>query len=211
MTLPELKKAAEDAGLECEKIADNHYRLKNGKGIIGGFRDSGFEGIGLYLTIYDTDKFPAILKILAGGNMSEPIVITVPAVPVAQPRPRVFNIGGKARAVSAPAKHPVNAFKSCCAVTWRNAYPGPPIEGAVALRLVFVMPRPKNRIWKSRPMPREPHSTRPDIDNLAKAVLDCLNQIAFRDDSQIHSLSLEKWIANGHEQPHVKITLTATN
>lgn len=141
--------------------------------------------------------------------MPDPITVYVPSIPVAQPRPRVFNIGGRARAVSAPAKHPVNAFKSSCAIAWRNAHPGPPLHGAIHLRLSFVMPRPKNRIWKSRPMPREPYvACKNDWDNLGKSVCDALNGLAWRDDGQICRVEVERWIAAGDEQPHVTIGVT---
>jgi Holliday junction resolvase RusA-like endonuclease len=35
--------------------------------------------------------------------------------------------------------------------------------------------------------------TKPDVDNLAKAILDALNGVAYEDDSQVYSLEVQKW------------------
>ena len=46
----------------------------------------------------------------------------------------------------------------------------------------------------SRPkrVPSEPDTYKPDVDNVAKSVLDALNGVAYRDDSQVVSLSVLK-------------------
>lgn len=43
-----------------------------------------------------------------------------------------------------------------------------------------------------RSLLRQPDTGRPDVDNLCKSVLDALNRVAFRDDSQVTSLHAEK-------------------
>lgn len=45
---------------------------------------------------------------------------------------------------------------------------------------------------------------RPDTDNIAKAVLDSLNGIAYKDDSSIVSLQVDKYF---DEKPRVEVTL----
>lgn len=138
------------------------------------------------------------------------ISFTVPSIPVAQPRQRhrVATINGHTMAMNyTPGKHPVNAFKASVQHAANAAYQGPPIEGPLFLRLVFVMPRPGRLIWKSRPMPRCRHQQKPDIDNLAKSVKDALKGIVWRDDSQVCSAKWSKWIAAGDEQPHVEIEI----
>lgn len=47
---------------------------------------------------------------------------------------------------------------------------------------------------------------KPDADNIAKIVLDALNGVAFRDDTQIVELSVEKWYTHG--EPKTIVTLT---
>ena len=45
---------------------------------------------------------------------------------------------------------------------------------------------------------------KPDLDNIAKAILDSLNGIAYKDDSQIVSLLISKKYS---DRPRVEITL----
>ena len=132
------------------------------------------------------------------------IVIEVPAVPIAQPRARATAISGHAR-VYEPTKHPVAAFKATVRLSAKVAYHGAPLDKPLNVSLVFVMPRPTNLIWKKRDMPRLPHAKKPDADNLVKSVFDALNGLLWVDDSQVHCLSVVKWIASGNEQPHVEI------
>lgn len=64
----------------------------------------------------------------------------------------------------------------------------PPIEGPIKVRCSFEMPIPKSTSKKKTiAMLKEEirHTKKPDIDNLLKFVLDCLNQVVFKDDSQI--------------------------
>ena len=49
-----------------------------------------------------------------------------------------------------------------------------------------------------------PHTKKPDADNLAKAVLDALNGIAYQDDSQIAALRVTKYYS---EEPHVDVEI----
>jgi len=134
------------------------------------------------------------------------IEFTVPSVPVAQPRQRVGMVGGHARQFL-PGKHPVNAYKASVALSARESYSGAPLEGPIALRVVFVLPRPGRLIWKSRPMPRVRHASKPDPDNLLKSICDALNAKVWRDDAQVSTVTVEKWIASGDEQPHVEVCI----
>ena len=67
-----------------------------------------------------------------------------------------------------------------------------PLEGPIRLAIRFYMPRPKRLIWKTKPMPEIYSDKRPDIDNLAKAVIDGLNSVAFKDDAQVADLHITK-------------------
>ncbi len=46
---------------------------------------------------------------------------------------------------------------------------------------------------------------KPDCDNIAKAILDALNGIAYHDDSQIVTLAVEKWYLP--DEPYVIVTI----
>lgn len=131
----------------------------------------------------------------------------VPAVPVAQPRPRATAINGSARMYEAKSGHAVHTYKASVRMAAQKAHPGAPLETPLKVTLVFVMPRPGRLRWKKRPMPRVPHTGKPDCDNLAKSTLDSLNGLLFADDSQVFDLDVSKWIASGDEQPHVEIMI----
>lgn len=139
------------------------------------------------------------------------ITFHVPAVPVAQPRQRqrvIQSKGGKPFAHNyTPAKHPVNAYKAAVQLAASGAYGGPPLEGPVAVSLLYVMPRPSNKTWRTKAMPREWYVGRVDRDNLEKATLDALSKILWRDDRQVCSGPTQVVIADGREQPHVEIVV----
>lgn len=69
---------------------------------------------------------------------------------------------------------------------WASKYaPEKPFPGAIRIDVLFYLPRP-----------RKPKSfypiVRPDLDNYLKGVMDALNGILWRDDSQIVSIRCEK-------------------
>ena len=80
-----------------------------------------------------------------------------------------------------------------------NAY----TTGPVRVRLRFNLPRPKSLSAKVS----RPHTKRPDVDKLARAVLDALTGVIFKDDSQVYCLIATKMYANENEPPHVRITV----
>lgn len=70
-----------------------------------------------------------------------------------------------------------------------------PLLTPVSLHIKFFLPIPKatSQIRKKEMIADiHHHQKKPDIDNLAKFVLDCMNGIVFKDDSQIYKLFLEK-------------------
>ena len=113
----------------------------------------------------------------------------VPSQPVAQPRRLVVTVGGHGRSVEAPSRHPIHAWKSAVQAA---AYPRRPPEqltGPVLVTLEFGFQPPGNAILcaKTNPHLRSQWCiTKPDRDNLDKAVLDALKQVGFyRDDCQV--------------------------
>jgi len=117
------------------------------------------------------------------------ITFSVPGEPVPQPRPRVSTRGGFARAY-VPAKHPVHAYRQSLAVAARDAGlsdTGEPLN--VVIDAVFE--RPKSHMNKSGVKADAPRLPRPDVDNLAKAVLDALQDV-MGDDTNVARLVVEK-------------------
>ena len=117
------------------------------------------------------------------------ITFTVPGNPVPQPRPRVSTRGGFARAY-VPSKHPVHDYRTQLAVAARLAGltpTGKPLD--VVIDAVFE--RPKSHMRKAGVKPTAPKLPRPDVDNVAKAVLDALQDV-MGDDSLVSRLVVEK-------------------
>lgn len=149
------------------------------------------------------------------SGASTQICIDVAAIPVGQPRPRASTIGGFVR-VHEPTSvktatgrkpHPILAFKAAIKHEAKLAYTGSPLDGPIRIDCIFVFPRPKSMIWKRRPMPRIPHTSKPDTDNVVKAVKDALTGIVWRDDSQVYQEFSTKWIASGEEQPRTIVMI----
>jgi len=114
---------------------------------------------------------------------------SVAGQPVPQPRPRVSTAGGFARAY-VPKDHPVHAYRQSLAAAARGAgltATGEPLN--VVIDAVFE--RPKSHTKKSGVKPDAPKLPRPDVDNIAKAVLDALQDV-MGDDSLVARLVVEK-------------------
>ena len=117
------------------------------------------------------------------------ITFTVAGEPVPQPRPRVSTRGGFARAY-VPKQHPVHAYRQSLAAAARDAglsESGEPLN--VVIDAVFE--RPKSHMRKSGVKADAPRLPRPDVDNLAKAVLDALQDV-IGDDTNVARLVVEK-------------------
>ena len=73
------------------------------------------------------------------------------------------------------------------------------LDGAIFLTLLFEFEVPKS-LSKKKKQERQgkPHASKPDLDNLVKAVLDAYNGILYADDSQITNLVAYKvWACEG--------------
>jgi Holliday junction resolvase RusA-like endonuclease len=125
--------------------------------------------------------------------------------PKAQARHRHFS-RGKFHGTYDPSKDKKESFAS---IIQKDA-PREPIIATISLEIVFYMSRPRNhyRSGKNSELLKdsapEYHSSRPDIDNLQKFVMDSMNKIFWRDDSQISKLFAEKKYS---ERPRVEITI----
>lgn len=128
------------------------------------------------------------------------IRFTVPGEPCAQPRYTPRKMQGFVRMVM-PDASPIHAYKAAVKMCAQEAYNGPPLKGPLSIEIVAVWPRPKNKFWKTKPTPRIPKDTKPDVDNVCKAVLDALNKQLFGDDAQIVKATVSKFYAAGSEQP----------
>ncbi len=117
-------------------------------------------------------------------------------------------IGPKGRAmVYLPRAHEVHAYKQAVQLAARAAMAGMAwdMEGPMALRIVFLFPRPKKTV--KTPRPRYRHTSRPDSDNLYKGVSDALNLVCYSDDAQVAHVEVEKWVAATGESPRTYVVV----
>lgn len=142
--------------------------------------------------------------------MRTPVSLIVYGDPVPQPRARITTRGKFAHAYT-PKKHPVHAFRHQIIQAWYgNSWMVTPHEkfvGPVTVEIVFHFARPASHLRKDgSPKASAPTYPRPDVDNLAKAVLDALTDAgAWGDDSQVVSLGVrKKW----SQVAHTLITIT---
>ena len=99
----------------------------------------------------------------------------------------------------------VDGWKDALEKHAMQAFDREPCVGPVIIQMVFQFPRPKSRS-KSSLM-----ETRPDGDNLEKAVLDALNEIVYLDDKQVVQVTWEKTYGEvGHTRIRVFEALGAT-
>lgn len=117
------------------------------------------------------------------------ITFSVPGNPVPQPRARVSTRGGFARAY-VPSKHPVHDYRTQLAVAARLAGLRPTGE-PLSVVIDAVFERPKSHRNKSGVKGTAPKLPRPDVDNVAKAVLDSLQDV-MGDDTMVARLVVEK-------------------
>ena len=69
----------------------------------------------------------------------------------------------------------------------------------------FAIPKSATKKQR-RELAFAPHTKKPDCDNVAKAVLDALNGLAFHDDSAITKLVVEKTYTDAN--PYVGVTIS---
>lgn len=78
-----------------------------------------------------------------------------------------------------------------------------PLDGPVAVALIFFVPRPKMSAKKAA---ATRYSTKkPDCDKLARLVLDALKGYAYVDDAQVAQLTVQKFYENDDERPGVDV------
>jgi len=123
--------------------------------------------------------------------------IKIPGEPTPKGRPRVY----RGRAVT-PQK--TRMYEARVAAAARVAdLPRFDREEALEVSITGVWPRPRRLCRVRDPDDRIPKTTRPDGDNLAKAVLDGLG--AHFDDAQVVRLTVAKFYADRIEEPGVNV------
>ncbi|MDD2857773.1 MAG: RusA family crossover junction endodeoxyribonuclease [Candidatus Nanopelagicales bacterium] len=128
------------------------------------------------------------------------VTIRVYGEPKGQPRPRAC-VRGKHAGVYDPGT--ANTWKGLVAEALMRSEPRiRRDDGPIKLDLLFLMPRPQRLLRKSSPPYRVPYVGKPDLDNLAKAVLDVMTSMGvWSDDAQVVEGYWSKYYTTATEQP----------
>jgi Holliday junction resolvase RusA-like endonuclease len=120
---------------------------------------------------------------------------TIDCTPVGKGRPRFARMGNLVRTYN---DKKTTDFEDIVRIQTLIAMgKSDPLETPVAVYLYFRLPIPQSYTKKRTEacLKGSERPKRPDIDNLAKSVLDGMNGVAFKDDSQIVSLHCTKTYA----------------
>ena len=112
------------------------------------------------------------------------ITFTISGTAIPKARPRATKIGNRA-IMYTPAK--TKEFENYVKLVASQHAPKELLTSALEVRLSFLFQRPKSLPKKIRH-----HTKKPDIDNLAKSVLDAMEGIIYVNDAQVISLRVTK-------------------
>lgn len=122
--------------------------------------------------------------------------LTIGGAPVPKGRPRFARIGGFAKAYTPKATRDYEKkVAQCVSEAMALQYVREPFLGALKVRIDTYFPIPKSASKRDREEMEQgiiPMLGRKDIDNIAKALLDAMNGIAYNDDGQVVDLHITK-------------------
>ena len=139
--------------------------------------------------------------------MSRKIEFFVPGAPVGKGRPRAARRGAGVVMFTPEKTAGYEALVAATASNAMRAEAGPlftgPLEAVLEMR--FPVPASWSKAKRARALAGvEWHTSKPDADNVAKAILDACNGVVFRDDSQIVILIATKAFS---EEPGVRVVI----
>ena len=97
--------------------------------------------------------------------------------------------------------------RACMFQSMTSIAPLPFKDGPLSVTILAVFTRPKGMYSKREPRGREPKTTRPDIENVAKALLDAATGVLWHDDAQVTHLVASKFYGAQDEAPFISMTV----
>lgn len=130
-----------------------------------------------------------------------PVSLVIHGKPFAKQRPRFSRASGRAFTPAATV-----SFETAVRQLAIEHFPVP-ITGPVELRIVATFAPPPSWSGKKRAAHMgQPHTQKPDLDNIGKAICDGLNRVAFADDSQVCAV---QWSKTWGEDEKTEVTVSA--
>lgn len=118
------------------------------------------------------------------------IVIKIPEKPIPLKRPRACRQGNFIKVYDSQSKEKGRIKRHIF-----EFYSGNPLTIPISINIEFGMPIPKSTSKAKKLLMSKNeiyHTVKPDIDNLVKLILDCLNGIVFHDDAQVIEITARK-------------------
>ena len=135
--------------------------------------------------------------------MAQKLDFTIPGEPKGKGRPRFVRATGRTYTDRSTA-----SYENLVRVSFKNAYPDwVPLTDAVEIHIYAHFPVPTSWSKKKQSLALSGwlrKTSKPDLDNIEKAVLDGLNGVAWKDDSQIFAKFSTKRYS---EEPRADITI----
>ncbi|HDK7158945.1 TPA: RusA family crossover junction endodeoxyribonuclease [Clostridium botulinum] len=128
--------------------------------------------------------------------------IVIDGKPMGKQRPR-FN--GKTGRVYTADKTII--YENWVKLCYKQQCKGEKLTGKITANIMAYYPIPKNTSKKKKNsmlLGIERPTKKPDVDNIAKVILDSLNSFAYDDDKQIVTCCISKWYS---ENPRVTVEL----
>lgn len=121
-----------------------------------------------------------------------------------QGRPRFAIIGGKPRAYKADED---KAWERAIRDAYINSASFKDMAGFADEVHVMIQTRKKLPASAPKCIVEQADTFKPDVDNIAKSVLDALNRLAFKDDKQVTRLSVEKFPRTRRDDEIMEVTI----
>lgn len=132
-----------------------------------------------------------MIRAMIRGNVMQMARFTVYGEPVGKARPR-FNT--RTKTAYTPSK--TAEYEREVATAYKAVSKGKMFNGAVALdiKAYFAIPKSTSKKRVEQILKQDIRPTKkPDIDNIAKIIIDGLNGIAYEDDKQVVSVRVNKY------------------
>lgn len=129
-------------------------------------------------------------------------MIIIEGKPEPQLRPRATRIGNSIRLYDPKT---TKDYKNYVKLSAKQQWTKKPLEGALTVNMDIYRQIPKSTSKKRRKLKNDKEIrpiVKPDIDNYTKGILDSLNGIVWKDDSQVVSLVANKYYS---DNPRVEI------
>lgn len=130
------------------------------------------------------------------------LTFLVPGVPTAWARARTHGAVHFTPARQRSAKHDIQSYMI-------QARAGRPMyDGPIQVEIDAYWPRPKS-LPKRHGTGTYPRTSRPDVDNVAKIVLDAGNGVLWGDDAMVTDVRVRKWVHAAGEAPRLLVVVRA--